>query len=172
MRFHWVSLDLKLIFRLQLSVPSQNERLFMSVSLPRVASSIYVDCKKCERGGSFCRVVAHVSPSTCQTQCETCKKKKKYSLESPKASTSSSARSTTVRTGQVGRKPTVNKNPYDDLINQYGHQLEPYNIRTKYSKNSAIQHPKFGRGVVIEATSSKISVAFIDQVRELIHAKV
>lgn len=143
----------------------------MTISLPRVASSIYVECKKCERGGSFCRVVAHVTPSTCQTQCETCKKKKKYSLAVAKAPRTASTSSTGVR-APLGRKPTVNKNPYDELINKFGHTLEPYSIRNKYAKDSAIQHPKFGRGVVIESSPSKISVAFIDQIRELIHGKI
>ena len=44
-----------------------------------------------------------------------------------------------------------------------------YNMKSKFDKNTKLQHPKFGMGFIKDAMSDKIEVVFEDEVRTLIH---
>jgi hypothetical protein len=48
-------------------------------------------------------------------------------------------------------------------------EVESYVMSGTYSPNSAIQHPKFGLGIVIQSVSHKIEVVFEDGTRNLVH---
>lgn len=131
-----------------------------------MASSVYVECKKCTRGGSYCRVIAHLSDTNCKVQCEGCGKSKRYSLQTKKKE--ASPRSASAKSIGGLRTPKPKTSAYAEKINTL-EKILPYSIKESFHVNVGIDHPKFGRGIVIESSTQKISVAFQDQVRELIH---
>ena len=129
-------------------------------TLPKVATNTYVECTKCETE-TYHRVLTHVDDSTAQLECEICKKKRKLKLSSGKTVAKKKKKTT--------RKRNTHKNQYEEAIETYGESPQPYNMKTAYKENIAIDHPKFGLGVVTESSTRKISVIFEDQVRDLIH---
>jgi hypothetical protein len=46
----------------------------------------------------------------------------------------------------------------------------PYALSTKYEKGSLIEHPKFGKGVVLRVEGSKVEVCFEEGTKKLGHA--
>lgn len=46
----------------------------------------------------------------------------------------------------------------------------PYSPQATYATGETVEHPKFGRGAVIEARGGKIDVRFGDGLRTLLHA--
>jgi hypothetical protein len=46
----------------------------------------------------------------------------------------------------------------------------PYNPRATFAVGETLEHPKFGRGAVVEARAGKIDVKFSDGLRTLLHA--
>ncbi len=130
-------------------------------TLPRVASNFYSDCTKCETE-TYHKVLTHVDDVTAQLECEICKKKKKYKLSTAEKKTKAKKKTST-------RKRNTHKAQYEELVQNHGESPQPYNMKVGYKEHSAIDHPKFGLGIVTEAMSRKISVCFEDQVRELIH---
>ena len=129
-------------------------------SLPKVATNFYVECTKCETE-TYHKVLTHVDDVTAQLECEICKKKKRYKLAS--ATKKKATKKKTTRTRRT------HKAQYEELVETHGESPQPYNMKVGYKEHSAIDHPKFGLGIVTEALARKIAVCFEDQVRELIH---
>ena len=133
------------------------------LELPAVARNVNLPCKKCGVDRYFV-VVAHTTPTSAKVKCEVCGASKTYRLpkaqvrKKPSASRSKSA------------KPPDSAALFAELREKIGlDKLMPYNMRTKYTLATAIQHPKFGVGFVTSATPEKIEVAFEEGGRALVH---
>ena len=142
-------------------------------TLPAVAKSIFVFCKKCD-ADRYHVVLAHTSATSAKIKCEICGSQKAYSL--PKAQT----RTGKPLTGAAAKKreQTMNsrksshRNEYDMLMSNEKAETASYNMKAKFEKNTKLQHPKFGMGFIKEALNDKIEVVFEDEVRTLIHNRV
>lgn len=142
-------------------------------TLPAVAKSIFVFCKKCD-ADRYHVVLAHTSATSAKIKCEICGSQKAYSL--PKAQT----RTGKPLTGAAAKKreQTMNsrksshRNEYDMLMSNEKAETASYNMKSKFEKNTKLQHPKFGMGFIKEALNDKIEVVFEDEVRTLIHNRV
>lgn len=128
-------------------------------SLPRVASNVYLPCTSCDREGSYHRVLAHTSSTSAKTQCEICGKKKNLKLDAPKSSGTRRARTTTTTQGEK---------QFHQLLEQFEETSTPYSIRGQFPKDTVIEHPKFGKGVITASHQDRIQVLFRDGVRDLI----
>lgn len=144
-----------------------------NISLPAVAKTIFVFCKKCD-ADRYHVVLAHTSSTSAKIKCEICGSQKTYSL--PKAQ----SRTAKPLTGAAAKKreQTINsrrsshKNEYAMLMADESAPVETYNMRGKFAKNVKLDHPKFGMGYIKEALDDKIEVVFEDEVRSLIHNRV
>ena len=139
-------------------------------SLPPVAKSFFAFCKKCD-ADRYHVVLAHTSATSAKIKCEICGSTKAYSL--PKAQT----RTGKPLTGAAAKKreQTLNsrksshRNEYEMLMSNDSASTATYNMKSKFEKNTKLQHPKFGLGFIKDALSDKIEVVFEDEVRTLIH---
>lgn len=139
-------------------------------TLPPVAKSFFAFCKKCD-ADRYHVVLAHTSSTSAKIKCEICGSQKTYSL--PKAQT----RTGKPLTGAAAKKreQTMNsrksshRNEYEMLMSNEGAPTVPYNMKSKFEKNTKLEHPKFGMGFIKDALSDKIEVVFEDEVRTLIH---
>ncbi|MCB0384473.1 MAG: hypothetical protein KDD43_03700 [Bdellovibrionales bacterium] len=129
--------------------------------LPAVAQRICLECKKCacER---FFTVIAHTTKTSAKVECEVCKAKKTYKLPTKK------------KTGKkkVTRRSAADKHSdkWTELRDQFGGgDIVPYKMNQEFTVNTAIQHPKFGLGIVTEASGHAIQVTFEDVDRALVH---
>lgn len=128
--------------------------------LPAVASNFYYPCKKCEQD-RYHKVITHPTKTSAKLECEVCHAKQTFKLGKKK----------TAATGGRKRKKTptpaemwVELKQNVDIANP-----EPYNMKKRFSAETAIDHPKFGLGVVTESTGISIQVAFEDGVKSLVH---
>jgi hypothetical protein len=48
---------------------------------------------------------------------------------------------------------------------------QPYSPKTTFATGDALEHPSFGKGVVLTAHADKILVQFLDQERTLVHGR-
>lgn len=139
-----------------------------SMSLPPVAKSFYTFCKKCD-ADRYHIVLAHTSAASAKIECEICHSKKTYSL--PKAGAKKTASGGTVapkRTSSMSARMSAHNNQFESLMNK-DVDVNSYNMKTKYAKDTKIDHPKFGIGFVTEATVDRIEVVFKDEVKTLLH---
>lgn len=138
--------------------------------LPAVARNINLPCKKCGVDRYFV-VLAHTSATSAKVQCEVCGAKQTFKLpkaQAPKkpAKPKSASKSKSTRPPSAAETAAL----YQELREKIGvDKLQPYNMRTKYTLATAIQHPKFGIGFVTAATPEKIEVAFEEGGRALVH---
>ncbi len=132
--------------------------------LPAVARNINLSCKKCGVD-RYHVVVAHTTSTSAKVKCEVCGAQKTFKL--PKAQERKSAASRAKKTGT--KKPDY-ESLWNDLKTQIGtNNIQPYNMRNKFSMAQAIEHPKFGLGFVTSAFVDKIEVAFVEGGRFLVH---
>ena len=137
------------------------------MTLPPVAKSFYMHCKKCD-GDRYHTVLAHTSSTKAKMQCEICKSIKAYSL--PKATSTRKPGSTNSTKNSRAKSHT---GEYENRIqNQQAKEAIPYSTKTTFSEKQKIQHPKFGIGFVQKAAIDRIDVIFSDEIKILIHSKV
>lgn len=137
--------------------------------LPAVAKRVPTDCKKCGPD-KYHIVLAHTTATSAKVQCEVCGSKKTFKLPKPVKK---------VRFGTPVRKPrattiAAKKNAHDSEFNSLveSHSDDDtvkYNMKTKFSANQKIEHPKFGVGFIRSSMDEKIEVIFLDEVRSLVH---
>lgn len=136
------------------------------LKLPPVAKNVLHFCRKCD-AERYHRVLAHISSLNAKLECEVCKSKATLKVTEPKAGRKMVAKSP----GGKKKSPVnTHKQMYQEFCEKVGlENPAPYNIRTQFSKDAAIQHPKFGVGFVTQALTDKIEVCFEDSARLLIH---
>jgi hypothetical protein len=139
-------------------------------ALPAVATKVYIFCKKCD-ADRYHVVIAHTSATSAKTECEICKSKKTYKLETPKASKPKRAvtgAAATRKAASAEAKKSAHKNEFEALVDK-AKESGSYNIRAKFTLNHKIEHSKFGTGIVRTVYPDKIEVVFADEVRMLVH---
>jgi hypothetical protein len=126
--------------------------------LPAVASNFYFWCAKCVED-RYHKVLTHPTKSSAKLECEVCKKKSTFKLGGAKK--------------KVTRKRKKAKTPEEVWVELKDKtdisQVEPYNMKKKFKEETAIDHPKFGLGVITEANGLAIQVTFEDGERSLVH---
>lgn len=131
-------------------------------TLPAVAQNIFISCKKCE-SDRYHKVLAHTSETSAKVQCEVCGSKKTYKLPKPKIA----------KPPSKARKSKVIKNDspgWETLKSEIGvGNIQNYKMSISFKNQSAIQHPSFGVGFIVQSTPQKIEVVFEDGVRQLVH---
>jgi hypothetical protein len=141
-----------------------------TAALPQVAKSFFTFCKKCN-ADRYHKVITHTSATSAKIECEVCHSKKTYSL--PKAGT---ARKATKKASTGIKKASGRRMSHADEFSQLteSHASEagtPFSIRTKFSLNQKISHPKFGDGFVKAVLPDRMDVMFQDELKTLIHNK-
>ena len=129
--------------------------------LSAVATRICLECKKCECERFF-TVLAHSTKTSAKVQCEVCKAKKTYKLPSTKKK---KARKKTTRRSAAEK----HADKFKELKDAATGDAIPYRMTSQFSVNNAIDHPKFGLGIVTEVSGHAIQVTFEDVDRALVH---
>ncbi|MCB0342219.1 MAG: hypothetical protein H6626_01795 [Pseudobdellovibrionaceae bacterium] len=129
--------------------------------LPAVATNMYYACKKCD-ADRYHKVIAHVDSERAKIECEVCGSVKTYRVKKTKAG----VKKTTTRR----RKSKTPADIWAELKETVD-VASPmtYDMKQRFEANSAIEHPKFGLGVVTEVQALKIHVTFEDGDRYLVH---
>lgn len=142
---------------------SQQETDENILALPPVAKKVFLPCKKCTVNRFF-TVVAHKSETSAKVQCEVCGSSKTFTLKKAK-------KAKAPKTGKPkAASKTSSKGLYEKMFQEIGaNKSKPYNVKTKFEVNNAIDHSKFGLGFVTLATPVKVEVVFADEVRSLVH---
>lgn len=137
-------------------------------TLPAVAKSFFTFCKKCD-ADRYHTVITHTSSTSAKIECEVCHSKKTYSL--PKAGTARKVPVVKDPTRKPGRRSS-HADEYNQLMMNRGSEAGlPFSIRTKYTINQKIDHPKFGAGFVKAVLVDRVDVMFQDELKTLIHNK-
>jgi hypothetical protein len=68
------------------------------------------------------------------------------------------------------KPPEKNYTFAEDVAGQPDSAFVAYNLKAKFGKGTLIEHPKFGRGVVIAVEESRVEVLFQDGNKKLGHA--
>lgn len=58
----------------------------------------------------------------------------------------------------------------DAVANQPDEAFVPYAISTTFAQGDLLNHPKFGKGLVLTVDGEKIFVLFQDGIKKLVHA--
>ncbi|MFN3455913.1 MAG: hypothetical protein ACK41T_13240 [Pseudobdellovibrio sp.] len=142
------------------------------LTLPAVAKSFHTFCKKCD-ADRYHRVLAHASSTSAKLECEICKSRKTYSLPKEGTPKKSVTRSASSSSGASRTPSAKNHGSQYELYHQnhLGASSVDYSIKSKFSENQKIKHPKFGIGFVTKVYSDKVDVIFQDEVRTLMHAR-
>ena len=136
-------------------------------SLPPVARSIYVFCKKCNTDRYF-KVITHTSSTTAKLKCEVCKASRNYSIEDEKKSPAPVRKRAPAGTP----KPSKAAAHWILLKDQYrGGGPVDYSTAHQFKDRDSLMHPTFGLGFVTKTHANKIEVVFADSVKELLHAR-
>lgn len=137
-------------------------------TLPPVAKSIFIFCKKCD-ANRYQTVLAHKTETSASVKCEVCKAKSTFKLASAKAPRKLSGAVAKRRADNQAVKKNAHLTEYNSLASSMKGEAQGYNMRNKFTMNSGIQHPKFGLGYVKTAMPDKVEVVFEDEVRLLVH---
>jgi hypothetical protein len=141
-------------------------------SLPPVAKSIFVFCKKCD-ADRYQTVLAHSTATSAKIQCEVCKAKSTFKL--PKAKKPAGEKKSPTgaalkrKTASATAKKNAHMDEYNNLAATAKGDTHNYSMKAKFSMNQILSHPKFGMGYVRSTQVDKIEVVFEDEVRMLVH---
>ncbi len=133
--------------------------------LPKVASSVYVECKKCgvER---YHKVIAHSTSTSAKITCEVCGSKKTFKI--PKVQERKLKRKVSAK--KIIETKETHEILYEKLKEELsGQEPQPYSMTQLFKKDMVIKHKKFGIGFVTESYGQKISVVFQESIRDLVH---
>lgn len=145
-----------------------------ALTLPAVATKIYIECKKCVAERYFV-VMAHKTSDSAKVQCEICKAIKTYKLPktrkppSEKALKALAGAAAKRRATSLENKKNIHMNEYNNLIAAAAGDAQNYSMKNKFTVNQKVQHPKFGLGIIKMALFDKIEVIFPDEIRLLVH---
>ena len=133
-------------------------------TLPPVAKSIYIECKKCGQN-RYHKVLAHKTEKSAKVECEVCHKKGTFTLKKPKVSRKPKAAKTAGESLTKSQQSTLWKDLTDKMADKKG---TAYSMKAQFQKDEVITHPKFGRGFVISSSGHRLEVLFEDSVRALV----
>ena len=136
----------------------------MAESLPPVAKSVYLECKKCGTERYF-KVIAHTSSSAAKVKCEVCGSQKSYSVAEKKPTKARATKAATSKSSASSTWNTLKENRGEG-------SAKSYSVKATFNSDESLMHPKFGLGFVIKAHPAKIEVLFAEGVKELIHGRV
>lgn len=140
----------------------------MSESLPPVARSVYLECKKCETERYF-KVITHTSSTTAKVKCEVCGSQKSYSVTEKKSKTTTPKKPRVTKAAAAAEKSA---SAWMSLKEKRGEsKAKAYTVTTLFATDESLVHPKFGLGFVTKALPAKIEVLFAEGVKELIHGR-
>lgn len=140
----------------------------MTESLPPVARSVYLDCKKCATERYF-KVITHTSTTTAKVKCEVCGSQKSYSVAEKKSTSASPKKPRVTKAAAAAEKSAT---AWMSLKEKRGEsKAKAYTVATVFTMDESLVHPKFGLGFVTKAHPSKIEVLFAEGVKELIHGR-
>lgn len=128
--------------------------------LPAVASNFFFPCKKCE-ADRYHKVLTHPTKTSAKLECEVCSAKQTFKLGAKKKKTG---------TGRKRKKTPTPEEVWTELKGKVDMEnVESYNMRKRFDPETAIDHPKFGVGVITEANGVSIMVTFQDGEKSLVH---
>ena len=128
--------------------------------LPAVASNFFFYCKKCE-GERYHKVLTHPTSTSAKLECEVCGAKQTFKLGAKKKAAG---------TGRKRKKTPTPEEVWSDLKTKVNlENIESYNMKKRFAAETAIEHPKFGVGVVTESNGLSILVTFQDGEKSLVH---
>ncbi len=141
-----------------------------SEKLPAVATKTYRFCKKCDCD-RYHVVLAHTGLQTAKLECEVCKSKSTLKL-SIKASGRTSAVTKKTSSSRKKKAPSAAAvaSQWKELLAKVNLEAKkPYSMRQNFHMDEAIEHPKFGVGVVTGVAAQQIQVVFEGGVKALVH---
>lgn len=165
-------------------------------ALPKVASNIHIECKKCAQE-RYHKVLAHVTEASIKVECEVCHSKRTYKMsegvDAVKNTTKNTEKTTEKTTEKSAEKSTAKvakprkpskrapKGPsqteiqnakFKELFEKYSAaKSQPYRMASVYTVDTKIEHPKFGVGFVSMSLPDKIEVVFEDLNRHLVQGR-
>lgn len=126
--------------------------------LPAVASNFYFSCLKCEED-RYHKVLTHPTKTSAKLECEVCSKKQTFKLGGKKKTTR-----------KPRKKTPTPEEVWVDLKSKVDlEQVESYNMKKRFETEMAIDHPKFGIGVITDSNGLSIQVTFQDGEKSLVH---
>ncbi|OFZ13423.1 MAG: hypothetical protein A2Z20_08480 [Bdellovibrionales bacterium RBG_16_40_8] len=143
------------------------------ITLPKVASSFYTHCNKCEQE-RYHKVIAHITKASAKIECEICHSKKTYKLDEGKNKVAK-VKKTTKPSKKKSAGPSleeVQNAKFKELYAKIGDvKPQPYRMASIYPIDTKIEHPKFGVGFVAASFPDKIEVVFEDVNRHLVQGR-
>lgn len=131
-------------------------------TLPAVATNFFFPCKKCA-ADRYHKVLTHPTSTSAKLECEVCKTKQTFKLGGAK-------KKTTTGVTRTKKKAPSAQETWIELKGKVNlDQAETYNMKKKFVASTAINHPKFGVGIITEANGLSIMVAFEDGQKSLVH---
>lgn len=141
-----------------------------SNTLPAVAKTIHLPCKKCAVDRYFV-VVAHTSPTSAKVKCEVCGATKTYKLTAPKTAKATALKAPRKTKAQAAADAArvSHQDEYSKLMESVSSDAVSYNMKVKFSLNQKVNHPKFGVGFIRAVQPEKVEILFQDEIRQLVH---
>jgi len=124
------------------------------VKRPQVGGDVETQCKKCGESRAHVIVALKADGEIAKVQCGFCGSNHVYRPAKTKTKTSSTR--TTSRSKKDSSEPSG--------------PPRPYSMQDRFAAGDQIEHPKFGKGTVVEVRSGKIDVKFGRELKTLIHA--
>jgi len=145
-----------------------------------VGSEIEALCNKCKAATvHVIEVIKQDKPT--RVMCKSCESSHRFrspeeliefkkKAAKTKAVKSKAAKSTAVKTKRAASSKTPEQRKWSRLCNKFNiENPTDYQMEKKFSEHDAIQHKKFGLGVVVEiVNSTKMSVAFEEGIKTLV----
>lgn len=141
-----------------------------AVEMPVVGKSFYTFCKKCDTD-RYHTVLAMPTETSAKLQCEVCKAKSTWKQpKEKKASTGPRGAALKAKANAAAARSAAHAAEYEKLGQELADEPEAkYSMKTKFEKDTRLQHPTFGLGYVRTVQPEKIEVVFQDEVRSLVH---
>lgn len=143
--------------------------------LPKVASNIHIECKKCAQE-RYHRVVAHVNETSIKVECEVCHSKRTHKInegnDTVKAAKAEKTKKPSKRAPKGPSQTEIQNAKFKELLDKNGEaKALPYRMANVYQVDMKIEHPKFGVGFVAASFPDKIEVVFEDINRSLVQGR-
>ncbi len=129
-----------------------------------VAKNLLTKCTKCKKELEHIVVTHNADGIVERVKCLTCESEHKYRPAKKPVKKKAAARKKTTR----AKKEDPARN-FEKLSEKFkGKKQLPYTMEGSFKADDVIDHPTFGMGIVVEATSQKMEVIFEDKLRILV----